>query len=329
MSGLIHVDLTNSIGALQIGNLFALFLFGILTSQTFTYYNNFRGDRWEYKALHAFEVGHTVLISFEVYRSTITLYGLPQLLVKLPGLALVTTFGGAITLLVQGFFAFRLWTVLPGIYRFIGPFCIFVSWLRCGAGVFLSLEGILSITVKAFFIRWSWLIVVLLAVGAVLDVIIALSTIYYLQKQRDSGVERLATVVERLILFTIRTGLLTSVSAVFILITFITLPNNLIWVALYTVLAKLYSNSLLSAQQMREEVISWPISRPSGNTVSRPGIGTQGHVKLESQSISIEMKSPREKGQYSPRSPVIDIRAPSPKISTPAKSYRLPPLRHI
>jgi len=50
-SGLVHVDLHDTIGALQIGSLFAIFLFGIVTVQAYLYYNAFREDRWMYKTL--------------------------------------------------------------------------------------------------------------------------------------------------------------------------------------------------------------------------------------------------------------------------------------
>lgn len=47
------------------------------------------------------ELAHTLGISYEVYRATITLYGEPQLLVKFEAIGAVVVFGGAITLLVQ------------------------------------------------------------------------------------------------------------------------------------------------------------------------------------------------------------------------------------
>jgi hypothetical protein len=53
-SGLVHVDLRDTVGALQIGSLFAIFLFGIVTVQAYLYYNAFREDRWTYKTLVSF-----------------------------------------------------------------------------------------------------------------------------------------------------------------------------------------------------------------------------------------------------------------------------------
>ena len=50
-SGIFSVDLGTTIGALQIGSLFAIFLFGIVTLQAYLYYDAFPKDRWTYKSL--------------------------------------------------------------------------------------------------------------------------------------------------------------------------------------------------------------------------------------------------------------------------------------
>jgi hypothetical protein len=47
----IAVDLNNTIGALQIGSLFGVFLFGIVSLQTFNYYSTYADDGWANKAM--------------------------------------------------------------------------------------------------------------------------------------------------------------------------------------------------------------------------------------------------------------------------------------
>ena len=46
-----HISLDQTIGALEIGSLFSVFLFGILTLQIYNYYHTFRDDGWKIKAL--------------------------------------------------------------------------------------------------------------------------------------------------------------------------------------------------------------------------------------------------------------------------------------
>ena len=135
-----HISLDQTIGALEIGSLFSVFLFGILTLQTYNYYYTFREDGWKTKTLvsfwcysfvptpfsilarlllsgaslqvsviravsdHSFrilEAGHTSAISFEIYRVSIRYYGKPQLLGKFVGIGATTSMAGAISFLVQ------------------------------------------------------------------------------------------------------------------------------------------------------------------------------------------------------------------------------------
>lgn len=52
-------------------------------------------------AFRILEVGHTAGVSYEVYHSSITLYGKPNELVTFKALGAVIAISGAITLLVQ------------------------------------------------------------------------------------------------------------------------------------------------------------------------------------------------------------------------------------
>jgi hypothetical protein len=99
------VNLNDTLGALEIGVLISLFLFGIVTVQTSVYYDRFPKDPWHVKFLVAFvwvlELGHSLLISYLIYSTTITWYGQPQKLVKFESLNATVIFGAIITLTVQ------------------------------------------------------------------------------------------------------------------------------------------------------------------------------------------------------------------------------------
>ncbi|KIM37534.1 hypothetical protein M413DRAFT_76952 [Hebeloma cylindrosporum] len=250
-SGLFSVDLGTTIGALQIGSLFAIFLFGIVTLQAYLYYDAIPEDRWTYKALVAavwiLELGHTVGVSYEVYNASITLYGKPNELTTFKALGAVIAISGAITLLVQGFFSLRVYRVLSKPYKYIGVFCFALSFIRTVGSIYLTFQAVAARNVAQYNKEWQWLVSSLLVVGTAIDIIIAVSMLWYLGEKRGKGLMRVSTVIDRLIGFTIRTGLLTSISAVALLICFLTMPDNLIWLAMYTFLAKLYSNSLYSA----------------------------------------------------------------------------------
>ncbi|KIM39529.1 hypothetical protein M413DRAFT_447015 [Hebeloma cylindrosporum] len=295
-SGVFSVDLSTTIGALQIGSLFAIFLFGIVTLQAYLYYDAFPEDRWTYKTLVAavwiLEAGHTSGVSYQVYHASITLYGKPNELVTFPALGAVTAIGGAITLLVQSFFALRLYRVLPKPYKYIGVVCFALSFIRCIASIYLTFQAVAARNVAQYNREWRWLVTSILVVGTAVDIVIAISMLWYLAEKRGQELLRISTVIDRLIGFTIRTGLLTSLAASTLLICFLTMPNNLIWLALYTFLAKLYSNSLYSAlnsrQSMREAVSN--STGPSRAKVPRRD-ATGSSIGFGPHAISIEMKT--------------------------------------
>ncbi|KAF9043366.1 hypothetical protein BJ165DRAFT_1484517 [Panaeolus papilionaceus] len=252
-SGLVHVDLNDTIGLLEIGSLFSVFLFGIVTLQVHFYYTTFRNDGWKEKALvgvlWVMELGHTIGVAFEVYRATITFYGRPQLLVTFPALGSVMSLGGAITFAVQTFFALRVSRVLAKPYSYIGYICIAIAFVRFVGSIVISVAAATS-TIGVYRVKWAWLSVTLLSLATAVDVMIALSMLWYLRTARSRALTRTTHIIDKLIGFTLRSGLLTSLGAIVLLICFLAKPLTMSWLAVYTCLAKLYSNSLLSVYDL-------------------------------------------------------------------------------
>ncbi|TFK32451.1 hypothetical protein BDQ12DRAFT_692455 [Crucibulum laeve] len=299
LPGMVHVDLGDSIGALEIGCLISVFFFGIETLQTHQYYRRFPEDRWMFKLLVTsvwlLELGHTIGVTFEVYRATITLFGQPQKLITFPALGAVTAISGIITFLVELFFSLRVFKVLPIPYRYIGMGCALVAFVRVIGSVFLAYQAITGTNIAIYRVQWKWLITSLLAGGAVIDVTIAASMLYYLIKKRLHALNRVNRVIDRLAAITIRTGLVTSIAAVVLLISFLMMPQNMVWLAIYTILARLYSNTLLSSlnarHRLRNDITNSSVEVYSkGKTIRRDTMDpTSRHG-----AISIEMKTTTE-----------------------------------
>ncbi|EAU87104.1 hypothetical protein CC1G_05793 [Coprinopsis cinerea okayama7 len=99
------INLHDSVGALQLGSLFAVFLFGVVTLQSHLYYQQFRNDKIHLKALVALvwilELGHTFCIAAEIYKATIIHYGRPDKLFPFPYLGASTAVGGSIAFLAH------------------------------------------------------------------------------------------------------------------------------------------------------------------------------------------------------------------------------------
>jgi len=102
-------------------------------------------------------------------------------------------------------------------------------------------------------------------------------------------------------IWTIETGLLTSVAAVTMLVCFLLMQDNFIWIAIYTFLAKLFSNSFLVSLNARDvERLREPEPEPQSSTFfdvlpsesmrSSPSpLDTKGSLAQNYHGIAIEM----------------------------------------
>ncbi|KAF8968629.1 hypothetical protein BDZ97DRAFT_1654954 [Flammula alnicola] len=202
-----QITVGNTIGALEIGSIVAVFLFGIVTLQCHVYFSRFGDDRPAFRVLVAsiwlLELGHTIALTYQVYNLTIMLYGKPQGALRFPAFGVVTILGGLITTLVQTFFAYRVWTVLPNPWRFIGVGAALASCVRCIMAIYAGVKVITLPTYYTFATEFSPFITALLAMGAAIDLTIAASMVYFLFHRREKSLSRVTRLIDRLIAFTI------------------------------------------------------------------------------------------------------------------------------
>jgi len=91
--------------------------------------------------------------------------------------------------------------------------------------------------------------------GAASDVGIAGSLVYLLRNSRaKSGFKQTQTLVNRLIMFSIKTGLITSFCAIMAFVSVIAWPNTFLYVAFYLLISRLYANSLLATLNARSSL---------------------------------------------------------------------------
>ncbi|KAF8955627.1 hypothetical protein BDZ97DRAFT_260503 [Flammula alnicola] len=155
---------------------------------------------------------------------------------------------GLITTLVQWFFAYRVWSILPSPWRYVGLVCALAALARLAMSIYVGIEVFVLPNAMAVALGMQPVTTALFMMGALIDVTIAISMVYFLIQKWEKGLSRVTRLIDRLIGFSIRTGLVTSIAAVVVLILYRLMPFNLIYFAMYASLAKLYSNSLLSAQ---------------------------------------------------------------------------------
>ncbi|KAJ7729371.1 hypothetical protein B0H14DRAFT_3518321 [Mycena olivaceomarginata] len=238
MDSPIGFDTNATIGAYQIGVLVSYVLFGVMTAQMYIYYSRFPNDDLRLKALVAFvwvfEVSHAICIGHTLYEYTVLDYAHPErILGPVPkSLAISAIFSGMVAVCVQGFFSFRIYVFSQKIYV---PALICILTL-------LQLVGS----------AWGWLLTTIWSITASNDVLVTLSLVTILIRQRSHALRRTVALMDKLILWAIETGMLTSAAALTAVICFVAVGTNFVWLAGHIIVPKVISNSLLANLNSRE-----------------------------------------------------------------------------
>jgi len=266
------VDSPAILGVMEIGVFLSLVMFGVEALQGYVYFQNCRSDRAGLKLLVGsvlfLELCHSVASCHAIYYFTVILAGVTVKPANGYSVSLLPVFETIITALVQGFFAYRIRLLSGRIH--ISLVCWTLCALRFVGGMALAAEGFLDIPREPdYFVlqdHYGWLITSALNVGAVLDLLITVSLCFYIrQLYTPYNLPRSEELIHRLVTWTIQTGLITSMTSVAVVIAFQTMKYNFVWLALYTFLAKLYSNSLLvslNARPRSREVVRAPSPSP-------------------------------------------------------------------
>jgi len=99
----------------------------------------------------------------------------------------------------------------------------------------------------------TWITCTALSSGTLADVLIASSMCWYLHRKR-TGFARTDSIIMTLMLYSINSGLLTSILRIVTIISFAVLPASLICMAVFSTLVKCYVNSLLATLNSRDYV---------------------------------------------------------------------------
>ncbi|KAJ3734569.1 hypothetical protein DFJ43DRAFT_134232 [Lentinula guzmanii] len=268
------------LGALEIGAFISIFMFGIVTMQGYIYYQNCKalGDSRRFTFFVALilllELGHTIATAHTVWWATITI---ADMAIK-PGngylIVACTLYSAIITFLVKIYYIKRIRILSSKLWLAI------VGWLLSGidlcASLMVSYVALRDVPHEPnnFDVQreWGWLITSSFSLGALVDVFITAALVYHLYVPlpafpMKSGSS--AKLVKELLIWTIETGLITSLASVACVVCFHTMEYNcllsksdhrsktdkhlslVIWFAVYLPLAKLYSNSLLASLNAR------------------------------------------------------------------------------
>ncbi|KAG7440404.1 uncharacterized protein BT62DRAFT_975955 [Guyanagaster necrorhizus] len=259
MSSSVEVPtLHTTMGALMIGTILAAVLWGVSCMQTYEYFSMYRktdDPRLKVMVVVVFllDTVQQVFVTHTLYEYLVVHYYDPANLgvVEWSLLAQVAP-SGLIALLVQSFFTYRVFILS----RKNIPITLFL-----GSLVFAEF----GVTIAYFVRGWSVKLVAEIpskltnlsrsmnAVGAAGDICITISLISLLQRSK-SGFRRTDAMMNQLILFSLNSGLLTSICAITSLILVLVCPDTFLYITFYILLGRLYTNSLLATLNARFKI---------------------------------------------------------------------------
>ncbi|KIK97580.1 hypothetical protein PAXRUDRAFT_10099 [Paxillus rubicundulus Ve08.2h10] len=257
-----------TIGPALVGAMTASFLFGCAVLQTYGYYRHFPSDPKVLKGLVAALIlltfGHITCIMTWMWSLVVSSFGEPDeiTIFSRPRTAsvILTPF---IAILSQSFFVFRLFRLSHSFSLLL--LCAFLSVLNI-AGTLVNAAKILdhSLVSSGRLNAPSWLTVLTVACGGACDLIITMGLVYNLRIQQStsklpqqalsSQLYRTANLFDKLTLWTIETGLVTSIATLLIIIFYCLMRHTFAWIGAFTVLADVYANTLLAALNSRTAV---------------------------------------------------------------------------
>jgi hypothetical protein len=267
-----NAPLEDSIGAMLLGVIISAVLHGVCLLQAFIYFTRYKQDSLFVKTLVTitvvFDSVHMVLITHTVYYYLIKNFHDPQTLELLTWSVLVEAlFTGVNGAIVQTFYTYRVWCLNSKGY-FLTSIILFLIMATAGSG---TAWVILSLQLRTYrqLLHITPLTITINALSTCADVLIATSLVILLNKAR-TGISRSDTLINRLIIFVVNTGVLTSCCAVASLISLILSPDSLIYAAFYFCIGRFYTNSFLATLNARhslsnvDETSCIMMSLPSG-----------------------------------------------------------------
>ncbi|KAH9840897.1 uncharacterized protein C8Q71DRAFT_854751 [Rhodofomes roseus] len=281
-------DRNDTIGALLVATLITAVGYGVTSMQTYQWYRAFPQDppiiRWVVMSVCVLDTLHIILIMHMIYYYLVTNYDNPSALAESVWSWDVSVLVTAlITCVVHGFYARRVYIL--GHRRW--PLVIVIgvlSTVRLVFGCIVTIRMLIIRTFAGLPHQIAALVGTGMGAGTLADWIITLSLVILLRRKKTKF-SQTDSLIDKLTYWTINNGLLTSVVGLAVIFTFVTMPYNMIYMALHPLLSKLYANSLLATLNFRS-IHRDEASRDvdAGNDALKLQVG-MGHVRSRSATV--------------------------------------------
>ncbi|KAL7278348.1 hypothetical protein ACG7TL_008324 [Trametes sanguinea] len=159
---------------------------------------------------------------------------------------------GITIVLCQSFFAYRVFIVGPQlIYRVFVTIAALFMASSLGLAIAAAVKGFRTSTEG--FRHGNGIVSAIFGSGVAVDVLLTETLVVVLLSSR-TGFQQYVSSTMVLLIYTINTGLMTSIIALLVFILALAMPSNLIYVSISVVGTKLYANSVLAALNSRKSI---------------------------------------------------------------------------
>ncbi|KAJ7477097.1 hypothetical protein B0H11DRAFT_1290592 [Mycena galericulata] len=248
-----------TLGPIINGAFFTVFFFGLICMQSINYFKQFPNDIYLIKCVVVFlwvlQLAYTACICQGAYTMAVTDFGEIFSLLYTPwGLNLGVVIGSVIDHAVQAFFVARIYKTTGALYVSI-LLWMAVAFLE-GVTLKLAAEAIISDSIPLTDERWKWLLMLLFFGDATLDVVNACVLCFYLKVQsRTTFSQSTLALLDRLVVYTLQTGLTTSFVAIGAAISFSVAPHDYIWTTFFMAMPGSFQSALLANINNRKNLI--------------------------------------------------------------------------
>ncbi|KZV71593.1 hypothetical protein PENSPDRAFT_402962 [Peniophora sp. CONT] len=213
------LNLDATLGAMHIGTSLAGYLLGLTTAQAVYYYTQYPDDSLIFKLLVGWTVTldffHQICIEHNGYEYQVTNWNNPAAILDIFWSLIAQVFViGLLTVTAQLFYVWRLWKlsnsyILPAIVSML-------ALAQFGLLLFYCKE-ILGLASLAEVGKVTYLQKTINALSGATDVLIALAMVWHLRSIR-TGFEKTDSILGRLMIFCVNSGALTSITAIWVII---------------------------------------------------------------------------------------------------------------
>ncbi|KAF8337190.1 hypothetical protein F5887DRAFT_1283008 [Amanita rubescens] len=267
--------LDTTLGATFVGNVIAGCLYGIASIQAYTYFRRRPTDSIIFRSLLFLvwlaDTTQLIFVTHALYYYMVINYDNPLALLYPNWSILSQVFATCISgFIVRGIFTMRIWLLTRRNYLLVGVIA-FASLSTFVFGIAFAISGF-SIGTFANLHSISYLLYAAFASAVAADVSIAISLCVSLSKRR-TGFKRTDSLLNVLMLYSINSGLLTSLCSIASLVTYAVWPTEFTFIAVFFSQSKLYTISLFASinnrEHLREKIVASddiPLSLPGRPT---------------------------------------------------------------